>query len=48
MTVIDGEEAALGPVSDVFSARWPRHVKDDRDPILVVVPLDTLMCVGRI
>ena len=48
MTVVDGKVAALWPARDVSPTRRLRHVQDDRDPVLVVVALDTLMSVGRV
>ena len=46
--IIDGEVAALGPRCDVLLTRWLRHVQDDGNPVLIVVPLDPLMRVRRI
>ena len=47
MAIIDGEEATLRPRGRVLRFR-PGHVENDRHPILVVVPLNSLMRVGRV
>jgi hypothetical protein len=47
MAIVDGKERALWPCVGVL-ALWPRHVEDDGDAILIVVPLDTLMSIGGV
>jgi hypothetical protein len=47
MTIVDGEEGTFWPFIWVFIL-WPRHIEDDGDSILIVVPLDTLMSIGGV
>ena len=48
MAVKDTEEAALGPVLDVFFRWWLHDVQDNGYPVLIVVPDDALIGVCRI
>lgn len=48
MAIVDGEVAALGPGDYFLATRGLGHVEDDGDAILVVVPLNSLMCIGCI
>jgi hypothetical protein len=47
MAVVNGEEGALGPSEGVLALR-SGHVEDDRNPILIIVPLYSLVGVGRV
>lgn len=48
MAVEHTEEAALGPVLNIFLGRWLHYVKDNADPILVVVSDDALIRVRSV
>ena len=47
MAVINSEEGAPWPLIDLFEFRLD-DVQDDRNSILIVIPDDSLMCVGRV
>lgn len=47
MTVVDGEEAALGPGCRILTL-WLRHVQDNRHAVFIVVSLNALMRVRRV
>jgi len=47
MPVVYAKEAAFWPVF-IFSVVWLCDIKDDGDPILIIVPDQTLICDGRI
>ena len=48
MAIVDGKVAALGPVCHVFPIRRFRHVQNNGDTILIIVPLDALVSIGSI
>lgn len=48
MAIVNREIAALRPIRDVFAIGWLCHVQDNGDSILVIIPLDALMGVGRV
>lgn len=48
VAVEDAKEAALWPIFDVLLRRRLHDVEDDTHAVLVVVPDDALVCVGRV
>jgi len=48
MPVVNGEIAAFRPCSYIFPGGRLRHIQDNRDPILVIVPLDSLMRISGV
>lgn len=42
------KEAALRPILDILLRRWLHDVEHNADPVLVVVPYDALIRVGRV
>ena len=48
MPIINSEVAAFGPLFNIIAIGWLRHVQDYRDSVLVVITLDSLVCVGSI
>lgn len=48
MTIENAKEAALRPVFYVLLGRWLHDVQHNADTVLVVVPNDSLICVGSV
>ena len=48
MAIIDTEKGALWPYLILRAIRWLHYVEDYGDPIFIVPPDDTLMCIHSI
>ena len=43
VSIVNRKVTALRPLFEASLVRWPRHIQNDGDSILIVVPLDALM-----